>query len=237
MAKETGKAKPLPPKATAKPKTAAGGARSAIIGGTLVFVAIAAVIIVVVILPKVKPADPITFDYTNQPMLGNSHAPIKIVEFGDFKCPSCKYFHDNIFPLLEKQYIDPGEVRFYFMNFPFLGPDSTTAAEAGEAIYHMDPAAFWNYYNAIYTNQGDEKDEWATPDFLVSLSEKDVPGIDYKKLTTDLSNGTYKTDVQNDYDAGAKVGVDSTPTLFINGQVFLQFSNWNALQAAIEAAK
>jgi protein-disulfide isomerase len=230
MAKNAGSSK--------QSNTAPGnGRRGALIGGTIAFVAVVAVIVVVVILPNAKHPDPITFDYADLPMLGNSHAPVKVVEFGDFKCPSCKYFHDNIFPELEHQYIDPGTVRFYFMNFPFLGPDSTTAAEAGEAVYHQSQNAFWKFYNAIYTNQGNEKQEWATPDFLVNLARQYVPGIDYQKLATAIGQDTYKSAVQRDYDAGTKAGVDSTPTLFINGKEFLDFSNWNALKAAIDAAK
>lgn len=214
-----------------------GNGRSLLIGGTIAGVAVLIAVFVIVVAPLVKSQDPNTFNYSSFPMLGNAAAPVKIVEFGDFKCPACKFFHDNVFPLLKAQYIDNGVVRFYFANFPFIGPDSTTAAIAGEAIFHQNPAAFWNYYNAVYANQQNEQTDWATPAYLVDLARKYVPGIDYQKLAQQIANNAYEANVQADYAAGTRVGVDSTPTLFINGHKFLNFSNWQALQAAIAQYK
>ncbi|HUZ17595.1 MAG TPA: thioredoxin domain-containing protein [Spirochaetia bacterium] len=227
------KGESAPPTAKAGSGEGAGRRRGILIGGTVGVIAVLVAVFLIVIAPNLKHSDPITFDYTSLPMLGNSHAPVKIVEFGDFKCPSCKYFHDNIFPLLKAQYIDPGVVRFYFANFPFIGPDSTTAAIAGESIFHQNPSAFWDYYNAIYNNQGDEKQVWATPTFLVNLARKFVPGINYQKLSDDINSNAYRSQVDSQYSAGTQVGVNSTPTLFINGHEFLDFSNWEALKAAI----
>lgn len=162
---------------------------------------------------------------------------MKIVEFGDFKCPACKYFHDQVFPQLQSTYIDNGEVRFYFMNFPFIGPDSMIAAEAGLSIFHQKPTSFWDYYNAMYSNQGDERTQWATPNFILRLATHDVPGINYVLLGQDVATSKYQKEVQAQYDYGQRLGVNSTPTLFINGHEFLDFSSWPALNAAIQKYK
>ncbi|WP_169713819.1 DsbA family protein [Paludifilum halophilum] len=158
------------------------------------------------------------FDYDQQPVAGDPDAPVKIVEFGDFKCPSCKKFEEEIYPQLKKDFIDNEKIGFYFVNNQFLGPDSITAGIAGEAVYEQDPDAFWKFYDSIYKNQGLESEAWATPDFLADLAKKDVPGIDHKKLKKDIENETYSEEVQADKGIAEKAGVTSVPTLFINGK-------------------
>ncbi len=211
--------------------------RTIIVAGSIVGGLIVVIAAVILIVARSSGKDPVTFDYANLPRLGNAHAPVKVVEFADFKCPACKYFHENVFPQLQRTYIDTGEVRFYFMNFPFLGPDSTTAAIAGMAIFHQNPSSFWDYYNAMYDNQGDERSQWATPNFILRLATHDVPGINYTLLGQQIAQAKFKSEVDAQYSRGENLGVNSTPTLFINGHEFLDFSSWPALQAAIEKYK
>ncbi|WP_186819796.1 thioredoxin domain-containing protein, partial [Bacillus tropicus] len=51
-----------------------------------------------------------------QPVLGKDSAPVTVVEFGDYKCPSCKVFNSDIFPKIKKDFIDKGDVKFSFVN-------------------------------------------------------------------------------------------------------------------------
>jgi protein-disulfide isomerase len=177
------------------------------------------------------------FSYEKLPVAGKPDAPVKIVEFGDFKCPSCQYFSQNVFPQLKKDYLDTGKAALYFMNFPFIDPDSTTAALAAQAVYHQNNDAFWTYYDAIYKNQGKEHVTWATPEFLVELAQKQGLNLDFERLKKDINDKTYKKEVDEQYAAGEKAGVSSTPTLFINGKEFVNFSDYNALKKAIEDAQ
>lgn len=225
------------PKNKKSPQNQNPNRRTMIVGGSVVGGLIVVVAIVVLIVARAGGGGGATFDYAKLPRLGNVHAPVKVVEFGDFKCSACKYFHDNIFPQLQQTYIDTGTVQFYFMNFPFIGPDSTTAAEAGLAIFHQRPGAFWDYYNAMYNNQGSEQVDWATPNFILRLATHDVPGINYTLLGQEIAQQKYKSVVEAQYARGQQLGVNSTPTLFINGHEFLDFSNWPALQAAIQKYK
>jgi protein-disulfide isomerase len=171
------------------------------------------------------------------PVIGKTDAPVKIVEFGDFKCPSCKYFSQNIFPSLKKDYIDTGEVALYFSNFPFIGEDSFTAAYAAQAVYHQNNDAFWTFYDLIYKNQQDEKKTWATRDYLADLADKAKLGLNIDQLKKDIDSKTYKSEVDKQYANGQANGVNSTPTLFVNGVKFEQFSDYNALKSLIEQQK
>lgn len=154
---------------------------------TTVGVILALIIVAVLIQPKSKAAE---FDYANLPVLGNPEAPVKIVEFGDFKCPACKQVNELIKPQLLKDYIDQGKVAFYFVNLPFISPDSYTAALAVQSVYHQNEKVYWNYFDEVYKNQGDEKTEWATADFLVDLAKKTNLDLDYDKLNQDIVDKT-----------------------------------------------
>ncbi|SHE52267.1 Protein-disulfide isomerase [Seinonella peptonophila] len=159
------------------------------------------------------------FDYANQPRIGKTTAPIKIMEFGDFKCPTCKFFHDEVYPQLKKEYIDTGKVQMYFKNLQFLGKDSVTAGMVGESIYKLNNDAFWKYYDAIYQNQQDESKEWATPAFLLDLVKKHIPEVDVKRIEAELTAKTYeKAVVTESAEAQQKYKLTAVPSIYVNGK-------------------
>jgi protein-disulfide isomerase len=170
-----------------------------------------------------------------QPVVGNPNAPIKLVEFGDFKCPTCKMFHDEIYPLLKKEYIDTGKVQMAFINYQFLGADSVTAGIAGESVYKQNPEAFWKFYDAIYKNQGDEAKTWATPEFLTELVKKNIPEVNADQVSKDLKSKAYEKDVLADNQLAQTYKVDGVPTVFINGVMMDNAMDYAALKKAIDA--
>lgn len=174
------------------------------------------------------------FQYSRQPMIGNENAPIQIMKFGDFKCPTCKAFHDNVYPQLKKEFIDTGKVKLYFNNLAFLGPDSLTAALAGEAIFKQNKEAFWKYYDLMYQRQQDEQKEWATESFLIDLVKKELPEIDVKQFTADLKSKKYQQEVTNDAKEAEKYGITSVPDVYINGKQVTNPTNYQEIKEAIE---
>ncbi|MBP1934248.1 DsbA family protein [Ammoniphilus resinae] len=160
------------------------------------------------------------FQYAEQPSLGSDDAPIKLVEFADFKCPACKYFGENIMPQLQKDFIDTGKVQLFFTNYLVISPDadSKTAAMAGEAIYQQKPEEFWKFYEAVFAAQGDEKTNWATSDRLVQIAKDANVAVDLDKLKKAIDEQTFASKVDTDETIAGKSGVRSTPTLFMNGK-------------------
>ncbi|WP_238590774.1 DsbA family protein [Paenibacillus beijingensis] len=191
-----------------------GGSNKALVWLTLAFV----IIIAVIVLGIRNQSAPVDFEYESMPMLGSADAPVKIVEFGDFKCPTCQYFAASIKTELVKDYVDSGKVAIYFANFTIISPDSSTAAEAGLSVFHQNKEAFWPYYDALYANQKDEKEAWATPEYLVQVAKDAKLDIDYDKLKSDLDAGVYRDDVKKEYDLARRLNVGGTPTLFLNGK-------------------
>lgn len=215
--------------------------RNLIIGTVAV---IAVVVLLIVFIPNnnntagTSSSAPATFDYAQLPFKGKTDAPVKIVEFGDFKCPICKQYNEQIVPQIEKDYINTGTAALYFSNFPFIGEDSKTAALAVESVYHQKNEAFWPYLDSIYANQKDENTEWATTDYLVQLAEKANLGIDTVKLREDIENKTYAKQVEAQYDKGEALQIPGTPSIFINGVQYTgDLGDYKALKQAIEQAK
>ncbi|QKG83683.1 DsbA family protein [Kroppenstedtia pulmonis] len=168
--------------------------------------------------PAVDRVKESVFAYGEQPVTGNPDAKVKIVEFGDYKCPACGHFATQIFPQLKKDFLDTEKAGFYFINNPLLGPDSVTAAIAGEAVYQQDPDSFWDFFRQVYENQGSEQEKWATPDFLTGIAKKVNPDLDDKKLKKDIEDSVYVNKVNKDRQIAEKANVTSVPRIFINGR-------------------
>jgi len=180
--------------------------------------------------------DPIS--YMGQPMMGKADAPVKIAEFGDYKCIYCHQFEMDIFPQLKKDFIDTGKVQFYFMNYTIIAQDSVLAANAGEAIFAMYPDRFWDFHQLLYENQGSETDAWVTDDLLIKLAKKAVPNLDEHQFKTALDQGTYVDKIRTDVNMGKAAGVNGTPTVFINGKMLSSQAtfDYSSLKKAVQQA-
>jgi protein-disulfide isomerase len=180
------------------------------------------------------------FKLEQQPSRGSADAPVKVVEFGDFKCPACAGFHENVYTPLVQEFVWSNQVEFYFINFQFIGPDSTTSGIAGECIYDQDESAFWEYYDYIYQNQGVEARVWATEEWIMNAVRENIPGLNESELQQCIANETFKDRVEEDRRLGTAAGVTGTPSVFVNGQ---KISNWSygplkqAILQALEEAE
>lgn len=184
--------------------------------------------------PAVKAAE---FDYASLPVLGSEDAPVKIVEFGDFKCPSCKIANETIKPPLTSDYIEQGDVAFYFANLPFLAEDSMTAALAVQSVYHQNAEVYWDYFDAVFANQGEEGVAWATSDFLVGLAQEINLPVDYELLRQDIENKTYQSEVNDQYNKADDLNVQGTPAFFINGiEYHGRLGDYAAFKKAVDEA-
>ncbi len=178
-----------------------------------------------------------TLDLSGQPFIGGEDATVTVAVFEDFKCPACRNFEENIYPQLKRDYIDDGKIKFHFVNFAIpLGPDSITAAIAGECAFEQNNAAFWEYKTILYRSQGSERQQWATPSRLAELADVYVPDLDSEALKTCVEEERYQERVAVERALGVAAGVQGTPTVFINNQAVTNAFDYNALKAVIDAA-
>lgn len=205
------------------------------IGMLIVGAIIVVAIIVLAVIQANQPKKAFAFDYASQPTIGQANAPIKMVEFGDFKCPICKTFATTVYPQLKKDFIDTGKVQFSFIDFQII-PGSMPAAIAAKSVFHQNQAAFWTYYDALYEYQQDEKLDWATSENLTNLAKTKKIPVDYDLLKKDIDESVYLKEVQKEYTTAVKTKITGTPSLFINGFVipFDVTMDYTKLKAAIE---
>ena len=108
-------------------------------------------------------------------------------------------------------------MRFYFLDFAFLGPDSQTLAEG--AWCANDQGKYYDYHDYVYSHQGQENTGWATPDKVKSMVTN-ISGMDIQLFGTCLDTQKYSFRVQQNTQLGYSVGVSGTPTVFIgNSQI------------------
>ncbi|SDZ23831.1 DsbA family protein [Thermoactinomyces sp. DSM 45892] len=155
----------------------------------------------------------------NQPVLGKEDAPVTIVEFGDYKCPSCKAWSQKIFPQLKKDYIDTGKVKLAYIHVLFHGEESTLSSLAAESVFAQNPQAFWKYNKALFDAQpnGNHDGLWVTQEKLLDLAKTHTPEIDLTKLENDIKEKKASNQVSVDADLVQQFKVEQTPTIMING--------------------
>ena len=211
----------------------------------LIATVIAAVLIALVVF-AVRPAGNTsrgtkTFDLTGQPVLGQAAAKVTLVVFEDFKCPNCKRFEEETFPVIQSKYIDTGKVKFSMLPFPFIAQqnglpvdDSKLAAESALCAFDQKPDTFWKYVPIIFRAQGPENQVWASKDRLVELAGN-VDGIDTAKLRSCLDAGSNAAKVDAGEAQATKAGVNATPSVFVNGVLTGDYSV-ATVSAAIDRA-
>ena len=151
----------------------------------------------------------------DQPSYGPANAPVTIVEFGDFECPDCKMEA----PVLRQDVAQAfdGKVRVVFKNYPLqsVHPWALDAAIAGRCVYQQGNDAFWKFYDWDYANQ-DEIDGSNLNSKVLDWAGKN--GLDAVKLGQCLDSKATLPEVNKSIAEGHELGVQGTPTLFINGR-------------------
>lgn len=141
------------------------------------------------------------------PSLGPDDAEITIVEFSDFQCPFCRRFHAETYQALLDAY--PGQIRFVYRNLPLtsIHPNAMPAAIA--SLCANDQNAYWDYHAKLFSNE--------TLDEATYIQYASDLGMDLDKFTACLSDGSHDAFIQEDMQFALDLGVQSTPTFFVNG--------------------
>ena len=173
----------------------------------------------------IEPVPP-TYDIAidDQPTKGNPKAAVTVVEFTDFECPACAQAH----PVLRKLMDEFGDrVLLVVRDFPLSQHQrAPKAAEAAEAA--REQGKYWEYADVLFRNQSaldvDRLKQYAT-----------ALGLDRAKFDAALDSGKFADKVQRDLRDGQRIGVNSTPTLFVNGRR-VSDNSYESLKTAVEAA-
>lgn len=145
--------------------------------------------------------------------LGSPTAVVTVEEFADFECPTCASVH-GLMKQINSLYSN--RIRFVFRNFPLtqIHANASSAAAAAEAAGLQ--GKYWDMQNLIFVNQN----EWRGKPNAPQLFEKYAQsiGLDIEKFKTDIGSIPVRSRINNDVQRAQALGVNSTPTIFINGK-------------------
>jgi protein-disulfide isomerase len=167
-----------------------------------------------------------------QPSFGTPGATVVLVVFSDYECPFCKEEANTLRQNLLSAY--PTQVRVYFKDFPLetIHPWAKAAAIAGRCVFRQSPTDYFSYHDWMFAHQTENnaanlKDkilEWA----------KTAKEINATQLTACMDTKATEAEVNQNVAEGQALGINSTPTLFINGRMLAERVDWPMLRAIID---
>ena len=173
--------------------------------------------------------------------LGKPNAPVTVIEYGSLTCSHCAHFANQEFPKLKAQYIDTGKVKYIFRPLP-TPPENLSAGmqviadcEGGMKRYQLIDAFFKNQALIFRSAQS----PGGALAYLTSVANQ-TTGINSDKIKACLADPSKITAIQNSENGAVKLGINSTPTILIDGKIVklapTQELDFNAIKPGIDHA-
>ena len=201
------------------------------------------------IYPNIKPIGdvvsitPGTYPQNEMNTMGDPNAPVKLETWEDFQCPACKNFSEDVEHLLIQNYVATGKVYYVFHHYPFIDDYSGSGESDQAANASMcagEQGRFWDYKTSLFANWNGENIGTFSDRRLLALGES--LGLDMAQFEKCFNANTYKAQIDQDFAEGTDLGVNSTPSIFVDGVMVLNANGANYVpayedvSAAIEAA-
>ncbi|MBP6913455.1 MAG: DsbA family protein [Candidatus Levybacteria bacterium] len=161
---------------------------------------------------------------------GNKNSSVTVTEFGDFQCPACSAYETTM-RKVRSEY--GNKVKIVFKHFPLrqAHPNAFPSAIAAEAAGKQ--GKFWEFHDLLYDNQN----TWAnlpnpTPEFIKYAEKLKLDPDLFKK---ELENGEHSQVITAQEDEGIKIGVNATPTVYVNG-MYMGVPSYEDLKKKIDDA-
>jgi protein-disulfide isomerase len=158
------------------------------------------------------------------PSLGPADAPITIVEFSDFQCPFCRRFHEETYQDLLNAY--PGQIRFVYRNLPLesIHPEAMPSAVA--SLCANDQNAYWDYHTKLFSSENLGRD--------IYIQYASELNLNVEEFTACLDSGKHDEFIAQDIDFAVNLGIQSTPTFFVNGLAIVGAQPLSSFQQIID---
>ena len=171
-------------------------------------------------LPQVTKEDPVT---------GNPNAKVTLMEYSDFQCPACAAYHPLVKQLLANY---NGKIYFVYRYFPLAATHQNAMISSLAAYSAGLQNKFWEMHDMLFQAQN----SWATSSkaketFMDYAKKLD---LDIDKFKTDLESDKGKNFINDTYNKGQAIGVNSTPTFFINGSKIQNPRTYNDFKSLID---
>jgi protein-disulfide isomerase len=161
----------------------------------------------------------------NSPSLGPENAPITLIEFSDYECPYCQKWYQETFPQIMQNY--QGKVRFVYRDFPLTGLHSNASPAAEAAYCAGEQGNYWAFHDKLFSGGlalgTGTYDQYAT----------DI-GLNLDQFNECISTNKYQSTVEANYQFAANLGIQSTPTFFINGLAIVGAQPYSVFKQVID---
>jgi len=160
----------------------------------------------------------------SDPALGAEGAPIVIIEYGDFGCPTCRVWHQaGIRDQILEEYRD--RVQFVWRDYPVITAQSPKAAEAGQCAFDQDK--FWEYHDYIY----EQTRSLGVDNLKAYAREVDLDGEQFDQC---LDSGKNKAKVDESMQQGFDLGFPGAPGFVVNDRKLPGPSMYETLKGIID---
>ena len=178
-------------------------------------------------------------DTTGRPTRGAKASKVVVVSFDDFQCPFCARMHQELFPEIFKEYGD--RVTFIYKDFPMeMHPWAMHAAVDANCLAAQNSDAYWDFADYIHANQHEVSNEKTPGARLEALDRLTMLQGQKHNLDAVKLQSCVKAQDESAVKASVKgadaVGVDATPTLFVNGEKIDGAVPPNEVRAALDRA-
>jgi protein-disulfide isomerase len=151
---------------------------------------------------------PVDLNTIGAPDLGDRDAPVTLIEFTDYQCPYCRRHFQNTMPLLIKNYVDTGKLRYVIREVPVESSHPLASKAAQAALCAGDQSRYWEMHDKLFGHQGPLR-----PEDLKSHAQ--ALGLNAAQFDQCLESGEKRERVQEDVKAGMQAGMRGTPTFFL----------------------
>ncbi|HEY7023592.1 MAG TPA: thioredoxin domain-containing protein [Candidatus Limnocylindrales bacterium] len=220
----------------------------ALMTGAAILVGIAIILFAVVSQPPASsgPGNELTPPTSSVPAnladgrtLGSADAPVQVDIWADFQCPYCGQLARSIEPSLINQFVTTGYARLVFHDLAFLGQRSNSSWDesveaASAARCAADQGLFWQMQGWLFANQNGENEGAFAQARLRSIAQ--AAGLDMTSYDSCMAAGDKQASVQSDTASSFSAGIQSTPTIKINGTLYGGQLTVPGLTAAIQSA-
>lgn len=151
-----------------------------------------------------------------QPVMGALDAPVSMYYWSEYQCPFCARFDAEAFPKIIENQVQPGDVRVVFIEFPYIGKDSMTAAVMNQCVWRQvnesNTDAYWRWHSAVFEAQGKENSGWASKANLLDITQ-DIDGVsaDGVEQCMNENRQAIEQSIENDSQRARSLGISGTP--------------------------
>jgi protein-disulfide isomerase len=167
--------------------------------------------------------------------VGSDNAPVQMIVFSDYMCPACAHWAGRIEQMLKAEFVETGRVHYTYYDFPLAPGHRHSFLASRAARCAGDQGRFWEYHDILLGQQQLWMHGTAPPvDHFLRYGQE--LNLDTNSFESCLRSDQHAEVVTANKLLGEMLGVRGTPTVFINGRQLQDWSDYNAVRAAVHSA-